>query len=132
LVMGRRQGAPVIHHGISVRDHARPSAGAFVTLASGSALTLRWRTQKPAGLLIFISTQLPGGAFGGNYELKPTKTAGALDADGWQTATFPLRSFQPLQSNHAEFPGHGVSVAIVTTYEQDAGLEVAGMNIGAP
>ena len=131
LVMGRRQGAPVIHHGISVRDHARPSAGAFVTLASESALTLRWRTQKPAGLFIFVSTQLPGGAFGGNFELKPTKTAGALDADGWQTATFPLRSFQPLQSNHAEFSGHGISVAIVTTYERDVQLEVTDMSIGA-
>ena len=131
LVMGRRQGAPVIHHGISMRDHARPSAGAFVTLVSESTLTLRWRTQKPTGLFIFISTQLPGGAFGGNFELKPTKTAGALDADGWQTATFPLRSFQPLQSNHAEFSGHGVSVAIVTTYERDAQFEVRGMSIGA-
>ena len=130
LMMGRRQGAPVIHHGIVVRDNTQPAAGSFVTVAEDSVLTLRWRTQRVAGLFIFISTQLPGGAFGGNFELKTTKTAGALDADGWQTATIPLRSFQPLQSNHAEFSGHGVSAAIVTTYEQDAQLEVTGMSFG--
>ena len=130
LVMGRRNGVPVIHHGVSVRDHSRPSAGSFVTLAPDSAMALRWRTQKPAGLFIFISTQLPGGAFGGNFELKPTRTAGLVDTSDWQTATFPLRSFRPMQSNHAEFAGHGVSVVIVTTYEQDAQLEVSGMSIG--
>jgi hypothetical protein len=132
LMMGRRQSAPVIHHGIAVRDNTQPAAGSFVTLAEDSVLTLRWRTQRPSGLFIFIGTQQPGGAFGGNLELKPSKLAGALEADGWRTASFPLRDFRPLQHNRTAFAGHGVSAVIVTTYEQDASLEVADLEIGRP
>lgn len=133
LVMGRRKdGSPVIHFGIAVRDHARPSAGSFVTLTADSRVTLRWRAARPTGLFVFLATQRPGGGFGGNFEFKLPRDAGVPDAGGWRTVSVPVGDFRPLLARRAAFAGNGVSVLMVTTYEEDAGLEVAGMGIGIP
>lgn len=133
LVMARKkEGSPIIHYGVVARDQSRPSAGSFAALTSDSVVRLRWRANEPTGLFIFLVTQRPGGAFGGNLELKLPGTAGAPDADGWRTVSLPLRSFRPPAAHHADFPGKFVSILMVTTYEKDAGLEIAEMGIGNP
>ena len=130
LVMGRRQdGTPIVHHGVSVREPPRRPAGAFVTLAAGSHVTLRWRTERPGGLFVFLATQRPGGGFGGNFECKLPADAGAADAGGWRTVSIPVRDFRPLSARHAGFAGKGASLVMVTAYEDDAGLDIADLAI---
>ncbi len=132
LVMGRRAaGSPVIHHGISVRETSRSPAGSFVSLSSDSEVVLRWRTDRPSGLFVFLITQRPGGGFGGNFEIKTAALAGSDDGGGWRRAALPLRDFRPLHPGRAAFAGHGVSAVLVTTYGTDAGLEVAAVRIGS-
>ena len=133
LVMGRKAGgSPVVHHGISIRESARASAGSFVTLTHGTTLALRWRIKQPAGLFIFLITQRPGGAFGGNFEFKLPASAGNQTSDGWRSISIPVSSFHPAQLNRDDFNGNGISALIVTTFEKDAGLEISLMDISAP
>lgn len=133
LIMGRKKdGSPVVHHGISIRETSRTSAGSFATLTHVTTLALRWRVKQPSGLFIFLITQRPGGAFGGNFELKLPPSAGKETSDDWHSISIPVSSFRPEQLNRTDFNGNGISALIVTTFEKDAGLEISLMGISSP
>lgn len=130
MIVGRRNGAPIVHYGVSLRDASQPNAGAFVSVAERSVLRLRYRTAIPRGLLLFCITQRPGGAFGGNFELSLPADAGAPDKDGWRLVDVPLAAMRALQPQRALHPsGNGISHLSVKTLDRAAGLEVAEMSI---
>lgn len=130
MVVGRRDGAPLVHYGVSIRDSTLPNAGTFVTIADQSVLRLRYRTTNPRSLLLFCITQRPGGAFGGNFELSLPADAGAPDKDGWRSVDVRLSEMRALQPQRALHPsGNGISHFSVKTLDRATGLEVAEMSI---
>ncbi len=130
LVVGRHDGAPIVHYGVSVRDSSLPNAGAFVSAMTGSVLRLRYRTSKAGSLMLFCITQRPGGAFGGNFELSLPADAGSPGTGGWRTLDVHLSEMRPLQPQRALHPaGNGISHFSVKTLHRDAELEVAELSI---
>ena len=102
----------------------------LVTLREASAVRVRFRTQRPLNVGIFVVTHTESGAFSGNFQAYIQQRITPPDADGWRTATVPLASFIPIQgSSHSFTSGCVASTLFVTTYTADVGLEVAEFEV---
>lgn len=102
----------------------------LVTLSENSAVRVRYRTQRPLNVGIFVVTHTESGAFSGNFQAYIQQHLTPPDADGWREATVPLATFIPIQgSSHSFTPGCVASTLFVTTYAADVGLEVAELEV---
>ena len=130
---GRRtEGMPNIFFGVTARGTDAPG-GALVMLADDSVVRLRFRTAKPTGLGVFLSTRRSSGAFGGNFEAAIPSKAGVREPGGWRRVEVPLTAFQAKQPDLATSPtGLQVFFVFVNSYTVDAGLEVAELTITRP
>jgi hypothetical protein len=112
-------GSKVIHHGIrffSLDGFGKP----FVTLNEFSTIRMRFRfgSGKERAVKLFISTQLPTGGFGGNFEAN-ININGNPDADGWHTAVIPMNELRSISPK--EFPdphGRQVKMLLPNCYSQ--------------
>lgn len=129
-VVGRdANGKPVVHFGITLRQTAEVQFG---TLPSSGVLRLKYRTQAASGLWIFLSVHKASGGFGGNFEAKHSASSEANEDDGWRIAEIPLADFRAQSDRHpALVAGSRPNLILVTTWEDDCGLEVAEASIVA-
>lgn len=124
-VAGRnREGAPVIHHGVSFRAEEGPLKS-FVSVTPQSVLHFRCRMERPAGLKVFLSCMKENGGFGGNFEsdiLRP-------EQDGWQTIEVPLTRLAAQMQQHPGIEGRQVLLLLIHSINQDAGLEISEVSV---
>ena len=127
-------GSKVIHHGVrfsSLDGFGKP----FVTLNERSVIRLRFRFGSKSGnvMKLFMSTQLPSGGFGGNFEAN-IKTVGSPDADGWRTAVISMTEFKSLTEGQPVPVGHQVVKLIPLCFSAAADLQIRDVFIseGAP
>jgi hypothetical protein len=130
FVAGRKaDGTIVTHFGVGIRA-ATGEPRCYVTVNPDSVLRFRYRVARATSLKCFLSCQRPGGAFVGNFELAwpespiTTKSAGG----GWQDAELSLAAAQPRMAN-TTLTGGQVANLIIHSYENDAGLEIADVDI---
>jgi hypothetical protein len=117
----RVDGAPLVMHGLAVRGWR------LAKLNPDSVLRVKLRLQRHVPLQLMVSTLLPNGEFGGNFENHSAELQPA-EAEGWQTVHVPLHEFSPRHSELSTQPaGNSLRAVIVTTLTEDAGLEVAEM-----
>jgi ferric-dicitrate binding protein FerR (iron transport regulator) len=119
----------IIFFGVSVRDNSVYQGG-LVSLASDSVLHLRYRTAKPTGVEVFLSTHRADGSFGGNFatHIPPPQGPG-----GWRSVDLRLADFKPRQPDRAKAPdGLRAFLVLVNTATRDVGLEIAALSIRSP
>ena len=130
FVAGRKaNGTIVTHYGVGIRA-ATGEPRCYVTVSADSVLRFRYRVARATSLKCFLSCQRPDGAFVGNFELSwPGSPITATSAGGgWQDAELPLAAAQPRMAN-TTVTGGQVATLIIHSYEDDAGLEIADVDI---
>lgn len=129
-LVGRRQeadDAPIVHYGMTARKVDGMTLG---SLPTDGVLRIRCRTEQPAPLHIMLGLNREDGGFGGNFEAKLPIDAGIPDANGWREIVVPLAEFLPLVQRWQQMPRDARPYLIlVTTYSEDAGLEVLELAI---
>ncbi len=129
-MLGRKQKAdhsPIVHFGITAKKVDGISLG---SLPVEGVLRIRLRTQQPTSLQIMLGLNHSDGRFGGNFEATLPHDADTLQHDVWREVILPLADFQPLVPSHQVMAsGARPHLILVTTYEQDAGLEVSELAI---
>lgn len=118
---------PLVHYGI----RARKGDGVHLGVISREGrLRVIYRTAESARIQIVLGLHLPGGGFGGNFELKPPVDASIVHQDDWQELDVPLSLFQPLGPRHRSMTEDSQPFfLLITTFEKDAGLEVSDFAI---
>ena len=102
----------------------------LVTLDKNSAVRVRYRTQRPLNVGLFVVTHTESWTFSGNFQAYIQQRLTPPDKNGWRTATIPLTSFIPIQgSSHSFTPGCVASTLFVTTYAADVDLIVAELEV---
>jgi ferric-dicitrate binding protein FerR (iron transport regulator) len=102
----------------------------FVTLREDSVVRVRYRIQRPLNLGVFLSTRTEAGAFSGNFQGYIEERITPADAQGWRTATVPMKSIWPIRVEPMPFqPGCVAAIIFVTTFADDVGLEVAELEV---
>ena len=105
----------------------------LVTLRDDSAVRVRYRIRHPLNVGIFLVTHTESWAFAGNFQAYIEQRKTPADADGWRTATVPMKAFMPIRVNSMPFTqGCIASTIFVTTYADDVGLEVAEFEVISP
>jgi ferric-dicitrate binding protein FerR (iron transport regulator) len=129
-VAGRRKdGTTVIHHGVGV-DPPTVGPGGFVTLGKESVVRVRYRMERAALLVCFLSCQRTETGFAGNFLLLHPVPKTPADAGGWRVATLPVAAAQAIPTEKYPSPvGTQLRMLIIQTFEQDVGLEVAEVEI---
>jgi ferric-dicitrate binding protein FerR (iron transport regulator) len=119
--------APIVHYGITARRVDGISLGA---LPPDGVLRIRFRTERPTALQIMLGLHRADGGFGGNFEAKLPRDAGTPQADGWNELVVPLADFRPIVPRWLDMPPAArPNLILITTYGEDAGLEVAELAI---
>lgn len=129
-LVGRKHEAdytPIVHYGISARRVEEMNLGSVPT---DGVLRVRFRTEQPAKLHIMLGLNRADGGFGGNFEVKLPRDAGTPQPDGWRELVVPLADFQPVVQRKRDIPSAARPYLIlITTYGDDAGLEVCELAI---
>jgi len=109
----------------------RNSYPGLVTLDSNSVVRIRYRIDRPLNLGLFLSTHAASWEFTGNFQAYIEEAKTPVDDEGWRTATVPIGSFYPMGERLAFQPGCVVSTIFATTWDDNAGLEVAELEISS-
>ncbi len=129
-LVGRKHEAeytPIVHYGVTARKVDGVSLG---SLPEAGVLRVRFRTQVSARLHIMLGLHHADGRFGGNFEVKLPRDVGTLQTDGWRELTVPLADFRPIMQRKPEMPDNARPYLIlITTYGNDAGLEISELAI---
>ncbi len=121
----KKDGSKVIHQGVrfySLDGFGKP----FVSLNERSVIRMRYRFGfgKAKPLNLFISTQIPSGGFGGNFEAI-IKTTGNSDADGWHTAEISMNELRSIFPKDFPEPyGRQVKMLLPNCYSVQADLQI--------
>jgi len=118
---------PIVHYGISARRAEEMNLG---SLPTDGVLRVRFRTEEPARLHIMLGLNRADGGFGGNFEAKLPQDAGTPQADGWSELVVSLADFHPIVQRWQKVPVNARPYLIlITTYDDDVGLEVSELAI---
>ena len=125
----RKDGTTVIHHGVGVQPPT-VGPGGFVALGKESVVRVRYRMERAARLICFLSCQRTKGGFAGNFLLDHPAANTPPDAAGWRTATFPVPAARAVVAEKYPTPiDTELRTLIIQTFDQDVGLEVAEVEI---
>jgi ferric-dicitrate binding protein FerR (iron transport regulator) len=119
---------------VEIHHHAGVVNGfpGFVTLREDSVVRVRYRIQRPLNVGVFLSTHTKEGAFSGNFQGYIEESKTPADADGWRTATVPMKSLWPIRVEPMPFqPGCVAGIIFVTTFADDVDLEVAELEVSS-
>ena len=127
--------APIIHHGIYIRDQdafSRP----FVRFLEDSQLTMRFRVARPDGkakVLLLICTHTASGAFGGTFNVVLNAADYSADAAGWRTVRLPIAELSPSRPMiNPSIADRDAIFILPHTVSAQVGLEVASLTVSAP
>jgi ferric-dicitrate binding protein FerR (iron transport regulator) len=116
-------GTLALQYGLSVRGWH------VAALEPNSVLRVRLRVQRPVAVQLMLSTWLASGDFGGNFDhvLARTDTA---PPDNWRTVEVRLSEFRAIHPQVSASPaGNSLGAVVMTTYDQQAGLEVVEISL---
>ncbi|HXX94607.1 MAG TPA: hypothetical protein VEN81_13315, partial [Planctomycetota bacterium] len=118
----RRDGTVVPAYVVSLGNPSQP----LCRVRPESVLRLRYRLERPHGLIILVSVQHPEGRFAGNFQVDLGPDAAPSDPDGWKTFRAPLSSLSGRFPEGIRFPPAGrLTLLFVACYSPEARLEVA-------
>jgi hypothetical protein len=127
-IVGRKDEAqPIIHFGVTARRVDGIDLG---RLPADATLRIGYRLTEPAPLRIMLGVNRPDGRFGGNFETKLSSRSVVADHGRWQWLEIPLSRLKPLVPRFpAMAEGDRPYLILITTFEEDAGLEIAELSI---
>ncbi len=118
-------GKRLIQHGIRF-DSAIP----LVHATRESVLRFRYRSARPAQIVVFLSTNFIDGSFGGNFEAVLPPGSGDPQDDGWRDVTLPFHDIPSIKPQYPLQPdGNEVNHLSLRSYHQDARLEFSRISI---
>jgi ferric-dicitrate binding protein FerR (iron transport regulator) len=98
-----------------------------------SVLSIRWRTAKPANLMVLVGLHSPACDFRGNFQADFQAGQITPDATGWCRVKLPLSG---LRAGFSEFPkplpDSRVSLVLIASHAPEPGLDVAEVAIEPP
>jgi len=98
-----------------------------------SVLSVRWRTAKPANLMILVGLHSPECDFRGNFQADLVPDQVRPDATGWCQVKFPLSGLKAGVREHPRpLPGSRVFLVLVASHMPEPGLEVSELSIEPP
>lgn len=135
-VAGKKgDGKVVTHFGVSIRTaYLEPSIRLVVQ--EGSFVRYRLRLRESVPMQLMLLTNRTNGDFGGNFECKLSADLLRPLGGGWYELVVPVESFQPAAPDlkrRQRYPspiGNVVTSAILSTFQRDAGLEIAEFSLG--
>jgi ferric-dicitrate binding protein FerR (iron transport regulator) len=114
-----------VQYGIKVCDDVTH----LVSITSRSLLTVRFRTSRPVALWIFINLKLANGDFAGNFQTVVHPPEIVAGTDGWSRVEVPFSRLQPASPFPALPDGAQAAAILITTFTQQANLQVAELGI---
>jgi ferric-dicitrate binding protein FerR (iron transport regulator) len=127
-------GGIVTHFGVSVRTAHLDSPVSLLAVGN-SLLRFRLRLREEVPLQLMLLTNRVDGDFGGNFECGVRPEAARPTGDGWRELVVPVSRFRPAAAKpwqRDRYPtpvGNVITSVIVSTYGQEAGLEVASFGL---
>ena len=117
-------GGIVMHYGIKWKREP-----GFAILHDDSVLRMKVRAKTAAGIQVMFITRMSDSTFTGNFEADPIRIL--PDANGaWQEIEIPISKMRSLKSEYPEIPsGAMVGAFIITTFQKDAGLQIAQLSL---
>ena len=123
-----KDGPQVVHWRVQVAP-ARQESSALASLAEDAVLEVRWRSAREVVPQIVLRTFRARSGFRGGFTAR-LETSSPPDADGWRLARVPIHALEALKPELGTSPlGLDVLAFELTTLEENAGLEVAGMSL---
>lgn len=116
-----------IHHGIVLE-----SSTGLALAGPESVIRLRLRTKQDAALQLMVGLYRGKGEYAGNFELSPIPCRASADGE-WRDFSLPLsRFFYTRPSFPTPLPDSTFGKIILTTFQEDAGLELLELEISRP
>ena len=124
------KGVPTSRYGVSF--NARPKNKPLVELTPSSVIRFRCRLQKREYVNVFLSTNRPNGAFGGNFECNVVIDPANAE-NGWQEINIPLDKFKVIKSmaNRGYALEKNVLSKIIISTHKDRQLGIGEISVTA-
>lgn len=127
----------ITHFGISVRT-AMLNPPLTLIATDRSVVRYRLKQEQPSRLLVMLLTNVPKGAYGGNFECVIGADELKPDADGWCDIEVPISRFKPvdprrnIQEQYPTPAGHILTAVLLSSFQRDTKLTVARFELSAP
>lgn len=117
---------------VHYRAEVKALHGPLVAFSRETTISVRYRSRKETKVELFASTATTGGRFAGNFRLYLRPGEVPSTADGWYEATLPVSSFDRIDSGKKTPQPEALRFLYISSLEQDAGLEIASLEIMTP
>jgi ferric-dicitrate binding protein FerR (iron transport regulator) len=117
---------------VHYRAEVRALHGPLVALSRETTVRLRYRLREEAVVELFVNAATTGGRFAGNFRLYLRPGEVPSTVDGWYEATLPVSSFDRIDSGKKTPQPEALRFFYISSLEQDAGLEIASLEIMTP
>ncbi|CAN5906688.1 hypothetical protein BH11VER1_BH11VER1_07760 [soil metagenome] len=118
----------MVHYRVVVRAQHGP----LVSLSRETTVRVRFRMLESAPMELFMCTSTNGGLYAGNYQISLRPDPANPTKDGWSEITLPLSSFKRIDAQKITPQPEALRFFYISTFERDAGLEVATLEITTP
>jgi ferric-dicitrate binding protein FerR (iron transport regulator) len=120
----------ITHFGVSVRTSMLNPPLALIATDT-SIVRYRLRQDQLSRLQVMLLTNVPKGAYGGNFECVIAANELRPDADGWCDIEIPVSRFKPadlrrnIQERYPTPVGHILTAVLLSSFQKDTKLTVA-------
>ena len=120
-------GSIITHYGIILK-----SEPGFTALKDNSILRLKVRVKRAAAMQLMLVTRMPDSTYTGNFEANPIPIQPAANG-AWQEIEIPISRLKSSKSAYPKIPSGTMAYAfIITSYEEDTGLQIEKIFIQSP
>jgi hypothetical protein len=117
-------GGVITHYGMILT-----SEPGFAALHDDSILRMKVRVKTSAAMQLMLVTRMPDGTYTGNFEANPIPIQPAAHG-AWQEIEIPISRLKSLKPAYPKIPSGTMAHAfIITTYQEDEGLEIARISL---
>jgi ferric-dicitrate binding protein FerR (iron transport regulator) len=132
----RSEDSIITHFGISLRT-AMLSPPLTLIATDQSVVCYRLKQDQLSRLQVMLLTNVPKGAYGGNFECVIEADELKPDADGWCDIEVPVSRFKPadlrrhIQERYPTPVGHTLTAVLLSSFQKDTKLTVARFELSA-